>query len=46
MHELDGISSSQQTKSLAISTLAFTVCFAVWTIFRLSVLKSTKSGTQ
>jgi NNP family nitrate/nitrite transporter-like MFS transporter len=33
MHELDGISSGQQTKSLAVSTIAFTVCFAVWTIF-------------
>ena len=33
MHELDGISSGQQTKSLAISTFAFTICFAVWTIF-------------
>ncbi len=33
MNTLNGISSGQQTKALAISTLAFTVCFAVWTIF-------------
>ncbi len=39
MHELDGISSGQQTKSLAISTLAFTVCFAVWTIFSIIGIK-------
>ncbi len=39
MHELDGISSSQQTKSLTVSTLAFTVCFAVWTIFSIIGIK-------
>lgn len=39
MHELDGISSGQQTKSLAISTIAFTVCFAVWTIFSIIGIK-------
>ncbi|KAF3978266.1 MAG: NarK/NasA family nitrate transporter [Methylococcales symbiont of Iophon sp. n. MRB-2018] len=27
------LNSSEKTKSLAISTIAFTVCFAVWTIF-------------
>lgn len=39
MHELDGIDSGQQTKSLAISTLAFTICFAVWTIFSIIGIK-------
>jgi NNP family nitrate/nitrite transporter-like MFS transporter len=39
MHELDGISSGQQTKSLAISTIAFTICFAVWTIFSIIGIK-------
>ncbi|NOQ76899.1 MAG: MFS transporter [Methylococcaceae bacterium] len=39
MHELDGISSGQQTKSLAVSTVAFTVCFAVWTIFSIIGIK-------
>ena len=39
MHELDGITSSQQTKSLAVSTIAFTACFAVWTIFSIIGIK-------
>lgn len=39
MHELDGVTKSQQTKSLVISTLAFTVCFAVWTIFSIIGIK-------
>ncbi|NOQ36858.1 MAG: MFS transporter [Methylococcaceae bacterium] len=39
MHEIEGISSQQQTKSLVISTLAFTVCFAVWTIFSIIGIK-------
>lgn len=30
---LENVTSSQQTKALTSSTLAFTVCFAVWTIF-------------
>ena len=33
MNELDGVSSSQQNRILGMSTVAFTVCFAVWTIF-------------
>jgi len=33
MHELDGVTSGQQYRALGLSTLAFTVCFAVWTIF-------------
>ena len=39
MHELDGISSGQQTKSLAVSTIAFTICFAVWTVFSIIGIK-------
>ncbi|MCK5828793.1 MAG: NarK/NasA family nitrate transporter [Methylococcales bacterium] len=39
MHELNGITRGQQTKSLAISTIAFTVCFAVWTIFSIIGIK-------
>ncbi len=39
MHELNGISSQKQTKSLVISTFAFTVCFAVWTIFAIIGIK-------
>ncbi len=39
MHELDGITSAQQTKSLTVSTIAFTVCFAVWTIFSIIGIK-------
>ena len=39
MHELDGVSSGQQTKNLTISTVAFTVCFAVWTIFSIIGIK-------
>ena len=33
MHNLKGVTKSQQTRMLSSSTLAFTVCFAVWTIF-------------
>ncbi|HFD12930.1 MAG TPA: NarK/NasA family nitrate transporter [Crenotrichaceae bacterium] len=39
MHILDDITSGQQTKSLVISTAAFTVCFAVWTIFSIIGIK-------
>ena len=39
MHDLDGVSPRQQTQSLAISTLAFTVCFSVWTIFSIIGIK-------
>ena len=39
MLELDGITSGQQTKSLTVSTIAFTVCFAVWTIFSIIGIK-------
>ena len=33
MNELSAISPSDQNRALWLSTLAFTVCFAVWTIF-------------
>ncbi|MDF1855870.1 MFS transporter, partial [Pseudooceanicola sp.] len=33
MQDLDGVRSSEQTRALALSTIAFTACFAVWTIF-------------
>lgn len=33
MHALKGVTPGQQTQALGMSTLAFTVCFAVWTIF-------------
>ncbi|GHE00818.1 major facilitator transporter [Defluviimonas sp. 20V17] len=33
MHSLDGITRPDQYRALGLSTFAFTVCFAVWTIF-------------
>ena len=33
MHNIEGVSSRDQYRALGLSTLAFTVCFAVWTIF-------------
>ena len=33
MNHLDGVTSAQQTKALGMSTAAFIICFAVWTIF-------------
>ncbi len=33
MHSLDDVPGSKQTKALSTSTIAFTACFAVWTIF-------------
>lgn len=33
MKDLTGVTRSQQYQALGLSTLAFTVCFAVWTIF-------------
>ncbi|KFE36476.1 MFS transporter [Thioclava atlantica] len=33
MHTLDGVTRSDQYRALGLSTFAFTVCFAVWTIF-------------
>lgn len=33
MHNLEGVTSSKRYGMLGLSTLAFTACFAVWTIF-------------
>ena len=33
MHDLDGMTLGRQRRALGMSTVAFTVCFAVWTIF-------------
>ena len=33
MHSLSGVTPSDQYRALGLSTFAFTVCFAVWTIF-------------
>ncbi|MBY0430944.1 MAG: MFS transporter, partial [Rhodospirillales bacterium] len=33
MRDLHGVSGAEQNRALWISTVAFTVCFAVWTIF-------------
>ena len=33
MHMIDGVGKGDQYRALGLSTLAFTVCFAVWTIF-------------
>ena len=39
MHDLDGVRQSDQYRALGLSTLAFTVCFAVWTIFSIIGVK-------
>jgi len=39
MHDLDGVTRSDQTRALSLSTLSFTVCFAVWTIFSIIGVK-------
>ena len=39
MHTLDGVSRGDQYRALGLSTLAFTVCFAVWTIFSIIGVK-------
>ena len=36
---LENVTSRQQTRALTNSTLAFTVCFAVWTIFSIIGMK-------
>ena len=33
MHDIDGVAPGTQSRILGMSTLAFTACFAVWTIF-------------
>jgi len=39
MHEMQGVEPAQKTRSLVVSTVAFTVCFAVWTIFSIIGIK-------
>ncbi len=39
MHSLEGVTRSDQNRALALSTFAFTVCFAVWTIFSIIGVK-------
>jgi len=39
MHTLDGVTRSDQHRALGLSTFAFTVCFAVWTIFSIIGVK-------
>ena len=39
MAHLDNVTKGQQTAALTTSTLAFTVCFAVWTIFSIIGIK-------
>ncbi len=39
MHTLEGVSRPDQYRALGLSTLAFTVCFAVWTIFSIIGVK-------
>jgi len=33
MHDLQGVGRGEQTRALGLSTVAFSACFAVWTIF-------------
>ena len=39
MHSLKGVTRSDQHRALGLSTFAFTVCFAVWTIFSIIGVK-------
>ncbi len=39
MHNLEGVTRAKQVRILGMSTFAFTVCFAVWTIFSIIGLK-------
>jgi MFS transporter, NNP family, nitrate/nitrite transporter len=39
MHTLEGVTRSDQYRALGLSTFAFTVCFAVWTIFSIIGVK-------
>ena len=39
MHTLDGVTRTDQYRALGLSTFAFTVCFAVWTIFSIIGVK-------
>jgi len=39
MHSLEGVTRPDQYRALGLSTFAFTVCFAVWTIFSIIGVK-------
>ena len=39
MKNLENVPKGEQTKALTLSTIAFTVCFAVWTIFSIIGIK-------
>ncbi len=39
MKDLEGVTPGQQYRALGLSTIAFTVCFAVWTIFSIIGVK-------
>ena len=39
MHNIEGVTPGNQYRALGLSTLAFTVCFAVWTIFSIIGVK-------
>lgn len=39
MHTLEGVTRTDQYRALGLSTFAFTVCFAVWTIFSIIGVK-------
>jgi NNP family nitrate/nitrite transporter-like MFS transporter len=39
MHSLEGVTRTDQYRALGLSTFAFTVCFAVWTIFSIIGVK-------
>lgn len=39
MQHLEGVTRPQQYRALSLSTLAFTTCFAVWTIFSIIGIK-------
>ena len=39
MADLTGVSHSQRNVALGMSTFAFTICFAVWTIFSIIGVK-------
>ena len=39
MKHLEGVTRPQQIRALSLSTLAFTTCFAVWTIFSIIGIK-------
>ncbi len=39
MHTLDGVTRADRYRALGLSTFAFTICFAVWTIFSIIGVK-------